>query len=288
MTTVKTHLFDFVSPSDRDLTAMLRRLRHTPKGNRWRSVFNHDMALLELQERNGVWLMDFVKRREVGPGKVRQNSDMEPFQFQNGETYGEETAALWDPQRRWMAVQFNQHGVRGGSIANYLNDYDADPHSDWVLAAKLDAEAANALRRRPLLRKARLKFTVNQHLTQSMRESGTALGAAMSQVGEQSGTATVDIELNMSHDAGFLDGTVGRFLRWVGNHADESDGLRAMQIKGREEVDGEDKIIDLLHQRIKGDFDSRELQVESGRYTVQSRWNMLLRQHAGWCAEYGG
>ncbi|MCU7371597.1 hypothetical protein PEC18_12240 [Paucibacter sp. O1-1] len=288
MKTISVHLYEVSSATGRDLTGLIRGISHTPKARRWRKVSLHDMALMESQfdAENQLYLLDFVKRREVGPGKVRRDSDIEAFPFAAGENFGEETAALWDPARGWLALQFNQHGVRAGSIANYFNSYDHDPGNDWLVMPKLDDNAAAMLRRRPHVRAAHMKFSVTPALTEAMRDNGEAMGAALSAMSTEAGSAHVEVSFTMGHNNGFIDRSVGTMMRRLSQVFGQEDGLKSMQITAREQADSMDKVIDLLEHRVKGGFSDRELEIEGGRYTVRSRWHALRRLHAGWTQEF--
>lgn len=288
MTQISVHLFEFTSTSGRNLNEMIRRIRHVPKDQRWRNVGDYEVALLEIDRPTNrrLRLFDFVKRRTVGPGKLLQNGEIEGFHFGDGENFGEETAALWDQDRGWLLVQFNQHGVRSGSIASYLNIFENDPASDWLLYAKLDPRAEAELRRRPYVRTAKLKFKATDGLNAAMRDSGAALGASLGNLGPEAGSANVEIKLTMGKSRGFLNQDVSDIFQNLRQRFDKDDGLLFMEVTAREEIDGADKIIDLMRHRIKCGYSSRELEIQDGRYTLRSRWSLLERIHNGWVQEY--
>ncbi|WIV97486.1 DUF6731 family protein [Kinneretia aquatilis] len=288
MSKMSIHLFEIMSPTGRDLGALIDRIGRTGKDLRWRPILNQEIALLETRRdpATGFRFLDFVKRREVGPGKIRVNSDLEPFDFARGETFGEETAAIWDETRGWLAVQFNQHGVRAGSIANYFNSYDHDPDSDWILTAKLDERAWRELARRPNVKAATLRFEATDRVNSAMRESGIALGSALGRIGGTSGAANVEVTFTMGHTHRFLDRDVGELFKSLARTFGQDDGLRSVRLTARGDNDYEDKAIDLLHQRIKGGVATRELEVEALRFTLNSRWRAIERIMNGWIAEH--
>lgn len=234
----------------------------------------------------GLRMLDFVKRRDVGPGKLRQNGELEGFNFAEGERFGEETAALWDEDRGWLLVQFNLHGVRAGAIAGYLNSYDADPESDWQLVAKMDPRAEAELRQRPFIRAAAMKFRTSDVLHQAIRDGGAGLGDALSHLGPQAGSAHIEVKFSMGHAQGFLSPNIGEMMQSLRRYMGKEDGLTSMKIVARQAPDASDRAIDLLRHRIKAAYSSNELEVQDGRYTLKSRWHLLVRIHRGWAQEF--
>ena len=280
--TISIQLFELVSPSDRDLGALLDQIAHTPKQHRWRQLGSTELALLETKKdrSRGLVLLDFVKRRYVGPGKVRTDSELASFQFDREETFGEETSALIDLARGWLVVQYNHHGVRAASIAEYLNAYSHDPTSDWQVQAILDSQVEARLRRKTHVRAAQLTVKLTNTVTSAMRDEGESLGTALERAGRASEAAVMSVELKMSHEAGFLSRGVQALLRRLADVEDSS--VKALRITAREGESGADETIDLLRHKIRTRYSSEDLEVEGGRYTLDSRWRALMRIHTGW------
>jgi hypothetical protein len=288
MPRVSVHLYDLTTESRTDIAALLGRIAHTPKARRWRRFMGGDVALLDTRHMaaQGIWLLDFVKRREVGPGKLRVSGDIESFEFRAGENFGEETAALIDMERGWMAVQWNLHGVRPQSTAEYLNVYEPDEVGDFILTPKLDPRVVERLRRKDHLRVAEIKVKLTNEVTRVMRDSGMGLGEALVRAGRESETATLAVELNMSRQAGFLRGSVAALC--AGLAALGGDDVKTVKIKAREGDVGQDEIIDMLEERITAKYSSDDLDVVGGRYTQDSRWRSLMRLHTGWRQDLRG
>lgn len=289
MTRISVHLFRLSSESGRDMKHLLKRIDNTDKNKRWRHVGQHEVSLSEISfvARSGVYLLDFVKRREVGPGKVGVNSNIVPFDFAAGENFGEETSVLFDPENDWLLVQYNQHGVRSGSITSYLNLYEHDPKSDWLIDPVLDPNTEARLKAKTNVRAASMRFALNNRLTAELRESGVPLGSVLAELGESTGSATMEITLSKSRDPGFIDKSVRTLMRMLSRNHDDEDGVRQLELKARAAGDLKDETIDLLKHRIKAQYSSNDLIVLGGRYTVESRWIALQRLHRGWLEELG-
>jgi hypothetical protein len=280
---ISIQLFDLTSPTGRDLAALLRRVSHTAKNLRWRRLNqNTEVALLECRQEAGrnLFLLDFVKRRYVGPGKVKSDSELASFQFDANETFGEETSALIDLERGWLVVQYNHHGVRAASIAEYLSAFENDPESDWLVNAVLDPQVMARLRRKGNIRAAQFTVKLSNDVSAAMRDEGEALGSALDQAGRASEAAVMSLELKMSRSDGFLTRSVRSLMQRLASI--DSDDIKSLKITAREGDVGNDEVIDLLRHKIKTRYSSEDLQVEGGRYTLDSRWRALMRIHAGW------
>lgn len=283
---ISIQLFNLTSPSGRDIEGLLDQIAYTPKLHRWRQFGPTELALLETRRDRdrGLYLLDFVKRRYVGPGKIRADSELDSFQFDREETFGEETSALVDIERGWLVVQYNQHGVRSPSIAEYLNSYNQDPESDWLAEAMLDPTVEERVRRKSNVRAAQLTVRLSNAVNAVMREEGEALGRALERAGRESQAAVLSVELKMSHDEGFLAPMVRGLARRLSGLDDPA--VKSVRLTAREGVEGQDETIDLLRHRIKTRYSSEDLDVEGGRYTLDSRWRALLRIHAGWSQQF--
>lgn len=286
MTSVSVHLYDLRSESGRDLDAFLQRVAHTPKANRWRQLSNGlNVAMLDLRRAGGgrphVWICDFVTERRVGPGKIRRDSEIESFDFADGEAFGEETGAIFDLEHGWFGAQWNLHGVRAQSMIEYVNSYDHDPESDWEATPKIDPNLEEMLLRRSNLRLAKIKFRITPAITRTLRNSGLALASALSRAGTESHAVTLSVELNMSHNDGFLNRDVFALIREL---ATQDADVMKLEVRGREGEFGQDETLNVLEQRIVSKFDTTHLEVMNCRFTLRSRQHALLGVHAGWLA----
>lgn len=284
MTTISVHLYDLRSESGRDLNAFLQRVTHTPKANRWRQLpSGHNVAMLDLRRggasRPNVWICDFVTERTVGPGKIRRDSEIESFDFDTGEAFGEETGAIFDLENGWFGAQWNLHGVRAQSMIEYINTYEHDPDSDWVATPKIDPNLEETLLRKSNLRVARIKFRMTPAINSTLRKSGLGLGSALARTAAESHAVTLSVELNMSHNDGFLNRDVFALIRELAT--EDSDVLK-LEVRGREGEVGQDETLNVLEQRIVSKFDTAHLEITNCRFTLRSRQQALLGVHGGW------
>ena len=78
------------------------------------------MFLETYAEQNGYCLMDFTQRSSEGPGYSRPNHPTDDFHMDPGGGFGEHTAAIL--RDSYLAVQYNQRGVRYSAMPPYLRE----------------------------------------------------------------------------------------------------------------------------------------------------------------------
>jgi len=193
MKKIGIHLFHLESKID--VSGLINRIALLEKNTRWRDVSNSTIGLQTIRhdKSNGLFFLDFVKRRHVGPGRVHVNGEISNFEFKDGEDYGEETAAIYAPEVGWLMVQFNQHGPRAGSIAGYLNILSKSSESDITIEAAIDGNAAKNLKSRPILRKIDFRLKTSPVMLAAMRESGEPLISSLENVARNGGTSYIDV-----------------------------------------------------------------------------------------------
>ena len=226
--------------------------------------------------------LDFVKKREVGPGRMANASPIQGVQMGRDENFGEETAALYVPKKQWLLVLHNQSGVGPTRITSYCNAIDpgnSERHFNYKATAKLDAEAMKKLKSMNGIRSISVTATMDA-LTEAEREAGTSLAAAS----RPAKPARINFELhaNPSHKRGkFLAFPVAMNL--INGLRRRGEDVTRLQVTGEsDEIGGKDMMIDLLHHKIKRKFSESELSVVDHRYTRQSRLELLDRAFRGW------
>lgn len=286
MSHITVHLFDLFEVGALSLADLLKGIHKKPLDERWRPAGPHPIGLQEIKHdtRRRIHLLDFVKRRAIGPGRVRVAGNVESFNFDPGEEFGEETAALYDEQNQWLVVQYNQHGSRIGAIGDYLNQWD--PEATFMIEPKLSNDAEEQLLKRSQLRKLSFRVRASQTMLKTMRESGISLGEGLARMATSSGSQWIDVELSIRQRKGELSSEASGLLKLFASRIDD-DEVKRLQVKARTSVDGSEELIDFIKQRIAQKCDDRDLEVVNGRYTLESRWRALLRVHAGWLQQHG-
>lgn len=280
-TEVSVNLFDIEWDDRRSprLANTLSDFAALPLQARWRDDIRLEHYLPEQVSGRNVLLLDFAKRREVGPGRLATGEPLTAVELQHHEDFGEETAALYVPARKVLLVLHNQAGVGAGRMMRYLNALDpgnGDRHFDYAARPRLDAVAMERYRGMRHISKVIVTATV-----QGLEAANADAGAALAQVTRAVNARRIKIELNANElyqRGSFLDmPLVRQFVRGLQGQDDEVSDL---QVKGI--VDGEDQLIDLLEHKMRRKYRADELQVLQHRYTLESRWLLLRRALRSW------
>lgn len=264
------------------LSDTLDEFSQLPLDQRWRD----DIRLegVETQEivNFKVYKLDFVKRREVGPGRLANGTAIKAIKMALDEDFGEETAAFYVPKKKWLLVLHNHAGVGPSRMMAYCNALDpgvADRHFDYAALPKLDAAVLQKLNGLKGITSVSVTATMDA-LTAAEAQSGTSLAQASRAV--KSKRISIQLLANDSRKKGsFLDGLPIRSL--IDGLLKGGDDVTKLQVSGEShDVGGKDTVIDLLHHKIKRKFSADDLRIEEHRYTLSSRWDLLHRAFRGW------
>lgn len=159
---MKIHAFKVSTHVDSDsIETVLQAIKETINlRERIRTVSDQKYRIEAIdKDAEGVWLMDFVKFREgAGPGKTHPDRLTQGFQFGDSECFGEETAALYNPNNGHFLIQYNHSGARYTTISDYINNYCTVQLSDCKLLPVFDTETEEKYKKKSQFRK--LEFTI--------------------------------------------------------------------------------------------------------------------------------
>ena len=257
-------------------------MREQSLRERIRVVGQIDLRMEDIRQVGQLWLMDFVRMRyDHGPGRVSPDHEVEGFDFEDDEGFGEETAALYDPATEYVLVQYNHYGVRAGVISNYLGDYNKSVVNDYTFKPKFDAQIERRLAQQGITRK--LEFTIDVgRMSAEDRRQGRPVADAI-QYGRRTNADKVKIEISVSGDRG----------RSLGQHARDSinslkeilganpDAVTKLKVSGKDDRDASTEVLDLIGHRLTQEFDDLTLGADL-RYSRDERWRALQRAHRGW------
>jgi hypothetical protein len=290
------HLFHVVQLDGAPpLAHLLETVRLDTLPNRLKNVANGQIRLEHIAPPNTesnptrFWLLDFTKLRfEHGPGKAGRSSPIEGFDLTDDEGFGEETAALYDPQSCYMIVQYNHHGVRAGAIEEYLSAYvhDAQRVVAYQLRIKLDDTADVRLAQKQLLKKIHFKVAPAQ-ITTAHRNSNVGLGRALD---FNDGYAGDDLEIIISAKRGrFLNfSSSTRLINKLKNlvtigEANADPIVSKFEVSGKTDAAARTDAINMLSPKLEVTVDQLQLGTDR-RYTLISRWEAVKRARNGWSA----
>lgn len=235
-----------------------------------------------IAQQDGLWLMDFVRiRTSHGPGKVGRDSEVEGFEFEEEEGFGEETAALYDPTTGYILIQYNHFGVRAGAIADYFSAYDGTENNLYTFKPKYDEDVERRLLNHGITRKISFCLDVTR-MSEQDRQRGRPLSEAID-YGRQNGADKIKVEIsvqgerNRSLAQGALDGLAA--LRSI--LGQNPDAVTKLEVSGKENQDSVTEVLDLIAHRLSVEFNDLVLGADL-RYPRDERWRALTRAKNGW------
>lgn len=276
------------------LAELLERIHADDIANRLRLVGQQEIRLEDIAPPHSndndtpYWLLDFTKIRfEHGPGKASRHQPIEGFELDADQGFGEETAALYDPQRHVILIQYNHYGVRSGVIKNYFSLYGHDQNEvgSYEFNIRMDDSADVRFAQKQIITKMHFKIAPPR-MTNAQRRGNVSLGRSLD-VSDNLGAETIEVIVSagrggnssLSFDrAGAL---VRRLMHMRPNGDDREPVLSKLEIAGRDSPVDPLDVVDLLKPKLEQRIGDLALG-DDRRYTQRSRWNGLIRARNGW------
>ena len=281
---MKIHAYKVDSfDGSRTLQDVLLQIESEPSlRERIRLINQVELRAKSVSQKNGLWLMDFVRiRTSNGPGKVGRDSEVEGFEFDEEEGFGEETAALYDPASGYILVEYNHFGVRAGAIADYLSAYDGTETSLYTFKPKYDEDVERRLLNHGITRKISFCLDITR-MSEQDRQRGRALSEAID-YGRQNGADKIKVEISVQGERqrslakNALDGLSA--LRSI--LGQNPDAITKLEVSGKENQDSVTEVLDLIAHRLSIEFNDLVLGADL-RYPRDERWRALVRAKNGW------
>lgn len=281
---MKIHAYKVDSfDGSRPLQDVLLQIESEPSlRERIRLINQVELRAESVSQKNGLWLMDFVRiRTSNGPGKVGRDSEVEGFEFDEEEGFGEETAALYDPASGYILVEYNHFGVRAGAIADYLSAYDGTEISLYTFKPKYDEDVERRLLNHGITRKISFCLDITR-MSEQDRQRGRALSEAID-YGRQNGADKIKVEISVQGERqrslakNALDGLSA--LRSI--LGQNPDAITKLEVSGKENQDSVTEVLDLIAHRLSIEFNDLVLGADL-RYPRDERWQALMRAKNGW------
>lgn len=252
--------------------------------DRIRIINKAEIRVESVEERAGLWYIDFVRiRTDHGPGSVTRDEPIQGFEIDEDGGFGEETAALYDPETDYILIQYNHFGVRAGVIAEYFSQYDTDEVNIYSFKPKFDEDVERRLLNKTITKK--LAFTIDvTRMTAQDRRDGHALSDAIS-YGRNTGADKLKIEISVSGDKGRSLGELAtdgldNLRALVGNNP---DAITKLEVAGKDDRDTATELLDLIGHRLTKEHNNLQLGADL-RYPKDVRWQALLRTKRSWNA----
>lgn len=283
---VTVNLFDVSWTDDmtQRLTDTLAEYARLPIEHRWRDdlrLENIDVFEADAVVTSAYFVLNFVKKRSIGPGRVAAGAPVADIGLNVDEQFGEETAALYLPAQKWLLILHNQYGVGPSRMAEYFNALDpgnADRHFDYRMAPCIDRQAMQRMREMRNLTSIEVVANVG-----AFENSGVDVGESVQEAAQAARAMRLTLKLeanevrqkgnslNQGSMRGLIDSLLGR-----------GDDVQKLKITGSEEAEAADKVVDLIEHKVRERRNTSELLVQNHRYTHTSKSDLLKRVCRGW------
>ena len=290
MTTyVTVNLFDVLWSDDVSprLSDVLTEYSSLPIDQRWRGdlrLENIDRFQADEIVNSEHYVLNFVKQRSIGPGKVASTVPVSDIELDEGEQFGEETAALYLPSQRWLLILNNKHGIGPSRMAEYFNAVDPgnmERHFDYAVAPCIDSNTLRRLKKMRNLTAVEVVASVG-----AFEHSGADIGESVEQAAAAASAVrlSVRLEANEAHRKGnFLN--FAQTSAFIGSLLRRGNEVQKLDVKGAENADTKDEVIHLIEHKIRTRRNASELSVVHHRYTHASKIDLLKRVCRGWITE---
>ncbi len=226
--------------------------------------------------------LDFSKERAVGPGKLGRLAPISGIKMGQDESFGEETAAVYVPSKKWLLILNNQFGIGPTRMAEYFNAVDsigAGREFFYSVSPQLDASILARLKGMSNLTSIQVTATIDA-LNAAQNPVGVSLARATQSTSAQKISFTLAANASRKK-SNFL--SMVNIKNMVTTLRSQAAGVSVLKLKGEDPTTGKkDQVIDLLEHKMKRQYRADELKVVNHRYTPQSRWELLDRALRGW------
>lgn len=233
-----------------------------------------------------AWHLDFAKSRDIGPGKMAKDQRVGDVGLSDGELFGEETAALYLPHKKWLVVLHNQYGVGPSRMASYFNALDPGNLQNPVMysiSPKIDQVALDKMKAMKQFAEIEVTASVGA-FDEGGDVSESVLQAAN---GIKAHRVHLRFMANERHKKGQILG-LGAVKNMVDKLLQKGDEVHKLKVKGADQTaDAQDRVIDLIEHKLRRRYSNRELVITNHRYTYDSKINLLRKACRAWLDSIG-
>lgn len=263
------------------LDRLIAKIQTLPLEDRVRLVSEYEMKLEEIQNNNNVFLMDFCKHRDSGPGRAKLDKKIQGFNLNDDESFGEMTAILYDPNTHFVVAQYNHYGPRSGSIASYLSMFD-DP-KEVIFKPRLKDNILAEIHKKQY--NSSLSFRFSNALLTSEHANSLGLTVIVREL-ENFGDDFGEVEITLKKRRGKFAGMTKQipFLRKLLEISNNDSGelISSAKVKGAMTPEDTPEILDILNAKIQQELDGLVQDPSTKMYSFDSRCKLLLTAFSAW------
>lgn len=224
------------------------------------SVYRMQVAT---HSRGGAYEADMVRiRMDHLPNRASLSGEIEPMDLDDDEGVGEETAFLYDPAIRILAIQRNRYGASSGIVARYferMGNIGAPVYFDPVLPA----DVMRKVDRMRAFKKIEVSFARIRNYS-IFRQEGPDLDRIM-KIAEQYNAPTASFTVSMGKNRGSLNRDESKdLIHRLRRLAGHGNNIKRIRISGSS-TDEDSQVIDLLEGKmtetifLRSDFGRRDV-----------------------------
>ncbi|MDH5297651.1 MAG: hypothetical protein OEV91_01375 [Desulfobulbaceae bacterium] len=280
---MKVHVYKFSHTQNcTPLEELLNQILVSDLNDRIREIGHQKVRVEQIVHDGGFWYLDFIKFRDgCGPGKLHPEREIEGFNFENEECFGEETAMLFNPANNYILFQYNQHGVRHKTAQNYLNFFNHQSHNKYEFLPKFDEETERKFHDKSIFR--RIDFNVaSRYMSESDRKNGMSVYRAIG-MGSEHGADRIFVSIRAGK--GNKDGLSAQRVRETVSALKkilsiDDKAVSCLEVVGKDASDKGADILDFLGKRLALEYDI--VPGPDKRLPLPDRWASLRSAHAAW------
>lgn len=231
------------------LEDIIRKIYLDTRGARSREVNSATIIVEDVQQIGNQYFVDFTRLRGVhGPGKASETLAVSGFSFGPGEQFAEETALLYDSGLNIVLMQYNHHGVRIGSVSEYLSIYDNNLNNSITFLPKLRNDFEKRLFSKNIFKSIEI-LAAPEMLQQS--DNDLAVNSALNMMAQSTEAAKIKITLgakrkkNYSLNIQSARSTIEWIRRMIGRGA-----ISRAKIRAADDIDSEIELLDMIAERL--------------------------------------
>ena len=274
-----------------NIAELLRELHNTPRENRSIPFDYRDTSYIQLIDINecadGIFLLNFNRlRMNNGPARGNLAGELTSFDLNDDEGFGEEAAALFDPETNAFIVQFNHFSVSATRMAEFVQEFNPSTISNYDLIPILRQDVLAVLRRQKMIKQ--ISFTTcPAWLSDEDIKSNNALSSSLrdQSMRDFGGNLTIVMQAAPNDELRGMKqpliSLVGLAAGWKGL---KKKAISKISISGKEDDDKKLETLDLLNARV-----STKISVNTGsdkRVPKEERWRALRQAYMQWKPEF--
>ena len=246
--------------------------------DRVQHVGNNDMKLEQIVKKaKGIFIMDFCKHRDSGPGRAKKDRAIQSFDLDDDEAFGEMTAALYDSKTHFIVIQYNHYGPRSGSIGKYLSYFGDYP--SVKLKPRLKDNILEEIDRKQYVKELLFEYSAAA-LTKEHREKMGMTNVLNKLESTIDDIAGVKIILKAKRTK---TGKAASFMkRILGIIEEQDDAIKSAGIKGSETPEDKAEFLNILNATIYEEREGLERDENKQMYSFESRSRLLMESFNSW------